>query len=319
MKILFVLFPIIVLLLLTGIFGIMLFQPVDKGDTTPMLFVVNQGESISNIAKKLENQKLIRNRYVFLFEVRHLGLENKIQAGDFRLSKNQTPSQIAQHLTTGTLDVWVRIIEGWRAEEVAAELKKQVPAYEESWVSELKKDEGYLFPDTYLIPKNADIKLVFKILKGNFDSKMAQLKGDVGKNGLSLEGAIILASIVEREARSSEVKTQVASILLKRFNIGMKLDADATVQYALGFQPTEKSWWKKSLTTDDLKVRSPYNTYTNAGLPPTPISNPGFASLQAVFDADPSTPYLYYLHDSQGNSYYSKTLEEHEANKAKHL
>ena len=96
----------------------------------------------------------------------------------------------------------------------------------------------------------------------------------------------------------------------------MGLNADATIQYILGYQPNEKSWWKRHLTRDDLKVPSPYNTYLYVGLPPTPICNPSLSSLTAVASADPSTPYLYYYHDSKGISHYGKTLDEHNQNVA---
>jgi UPF0755 protein len=127
-----------------------------------------------------------------------------------------------------------------------------------------------------------------------------------------------LASLVEREGRSPQVRTEIAGILLKRYNMGMKLDLDATLQYALGYQPQEKSWWKRHLTRDDKEIDSPYNTYTHRDLPPTPICNPSLSSLEAVANANPKTPYLYYYHDSKGNSYYAKTLEEHSNNVNNH-
>lgn len=308
------------LIVVIGIFfaGYLLRLPVDKNDKTPVIFVVNPNEGVSSIADRLEKEGLIRNRYVFLFEVRRFNLGPKIQAGDFRLTKSATPAQIATELTTGTLDVWIQLIEGWRAEEIAEKLKATLPTYDDSWLPKLKKHEGRLFPDTYLIPKDADINLVVKILTDTFDAKLATLEENTGANDLSLADAIILASIVEREARSYEVRQQVANILLKRLTIGMKLDADATVQYALGFQRNENSWWKKSLTLDDLAVRSPYNTYRNAGSPPGPICNPSLSSLKAVFNASANTPYLYYFHDTAGNSYYAETLEEHNANVNNH-
>lgn len=316
-KLTLIIFSLVLFVFITAV--LLLFQPVDKNDKTPVIFVVNQGEGVNSIAQRLEQQGLVRSRFIFIFEVRRLGLGPKIQAGDFRLYKSASAAQIATELTSGTLDVWVQIIEGLRADEIAEILKNKLPTYENSWVLQLRKQEGYLFPDTYLIPKDADINLVLNIFQENFDKKIASLSLDTAKNGLSFEDSIILASIVEREARSYEVKKQVAGILLKRLNIGMKLDADATVQYALGFQPEQKSWWKKGLTFADLEIRSPYNTYRNAGLPPTPISSPGLLSLQAAFNADPTTPYLYYLHDNLGNSYYAKTLEEHNSNKIKYL
>jgi UPF0755 protein len=110
----------------------------------------------------------------------------------------------------------------------------------------------------------------------------------------------------------------VASVILNRFKAGMKLDIDATVQYALGYQPLEKTWWKKDLTQDDLKIDSPYNTYTNPGLPPGPISNPGLASIKAVVEA-PETDYVFYVSDSSGKLHFAKTLEEHNENVRKYL
>jgi UPF0755 protein len=129
---------------------------------------------------------------------------------------------------------------------------------------------------------------------------------------------MVLASIVEREGRTDEDRPVIAGILLKRLNSDWPLQADATLQYALGYQAFEKSWWKKALTVEDKKIRSPYNTYLNAGLPPAPISNPGLSSIRAVVYPTVS-PYWYYLHDPQGRVHYATTLEEHEQNIASYL
>src|SRR3989344_1705270 len=110
--------------------------------------------------------------------------------------------------------------------------------------------------------------------------------------------------------------TEIAGILLKRLNIDMGLNADATLQYALGYQQDEKSWWKRHINAEDKKIDSPFNSYRYKGLPPTPICNPSLSSLQAVAEANPKTPYLYYYHDSKGNSHYAETLEEHNQNVA---
>ena len=174
-----------------------------------------------------------------------------------------------------------------------------------------------MFPDTYLFPNDVTVEQIVKIMRDNFDKKYSQdLKAKVKAKGLTEDEGVILASIVEREARSDKVRTEVASILLKRFKIDMGLNADATIQYALGYQSGEKSWWKRHLTKEDLKIDSPYNTYLYRGLPPAPIANPGLSSLQAVANADPNTLYLYYYHDSKGNSFYGRTLEEHNQNVA---
>ncbi len=174
-----------------------------------------------------------------------------------------------------------------------------------------------MFPDTYLFPKEASVEYITDTLKKTFERRFTpELRVKIRSRGLTEAEGVILASIVEREARSDDARKMVASILLKRYKIGMGLNADATVQYALGFQKTENSWWKRNLNRDDLKVDSQYNTYLHSGFPPTPISNPGLSSLQAVANADPETPYLYYYHDSKGIPHYAKTLEEHNQNVA---
>lgn len=314
----FSLFTFIGIAIVTSLVFFSLGQPVDKNDKTPIIFVVNQGEPVRSIANRLQEEGLIHNNLIFLLTVKRLGLEQKIQAGDFRLSKDLTPSQIAQELTTGSLDVWVQIIEGVRAEEIAEILKEKITTYENTWVRELKQREGYLFPDTYLIPKDTDVDLIITILTDNFDTKLTPLQKDIGKNGLSLEESIILASIVEREALFDEDRPIITGILLNRLQIGMALQADATVQYALGFQPEENDWWKTNLTKEDLTINSPFNTYRRPGLPPRPISNPGLLSIKAVL-SPVNTDYLYYLHDSTGKTHYAETLEEHNGNIKKYL
>ena len=144
------------------------------------------------------------------------------------------------------------------------------------------------------------------------------MRADIRSAGMTLERVVILASIVEREGLTDEDRPVIAGILLNRLEIGWPLQADATLQYALGYQAQEKTWWKKVLTDDDKKVKSPYNTYANPGLPPGPISNPGIASIRAVIYPK-KTEYMYYLHDPTGAVHYAKTLEEHNANVARYL
>src|SRR5581483_7450485 len=191
---------ILIAILASGIstLFIVLSQPVDRNDTKDVVFVVAPGEGISAIGKELEKEGLIRNRFIFLLAVKRLGLEGKIQAGDFRLQKNKTPEEIAKQLTTGTLDIWVQIIEGWRAEEIAQLFKEKLPNYDDSWVLALRKNEGHLFPDTYLIPRNADIDVVISIFTNNFTKRVQAVSQNVGHSALSLDDALILASIVER-------------------------------------------------------------------------------------------------------------------------
>lgn len=284
---------------------------VNPNDTKTRIFVVEKGAGVREIANKLKKENLISDPVIFFLLVKKEGFDGKIQAGDFRLSPSMTTREIAENLTHGTIDVWVTIPEGKRAEEIADILKEKIPSFQESWRQELVKHEGYLFPDTYLIPKNADINLIVNIMKNNFEKQYVQIQ--TRKNGFTKNDIVIIASLVEREAKHSQDRLLVASVITNRLNIGMKLDIDATIQYALGYQQTEKSWWKKALTREDIDFNSPYNTYRNPSLPPTPIANPGLAAINAA--ANPAkTNYLYYLSDKQGNNHYAKDREEHDAN-----
>lgn len=294
-------------------------KPVSKTNKTSKIFVIQRGERIESIIKRLYEEKLIRSRVVFYLVVKRLGIEKRIQAGDFRLSSAMAAEEIAKTLTHGTLDIWVTVIEGLRKEEVAQIVSKNLGLPESVFIT--RAQEGYLFPDTYLMPKNADIEMVIKVFENNFRKKFTddlKIKAE-NRLGMSEREIITLASMVEREAKTDEERKVVAGILWKRLKNDWPLQVDATVQYALGYQPKEKTWWKKNLTLEDLKINSSYNTYVNTGLPPTPISNPGLSSILAVVNAKIDTPYWYYLSDKTGRLHYAKTLEEHNRNIERYL
>lgn len=292
-------------------------MPVKSWDKTTKIFVIRPNEKVAEIVKNLEKEGLIRNKIVFYLVIKQLGIERKIQAGDFRLSPSMNAYEIAKTLTKGTLDVWITIIEGWRKEEIAQIFSKELNLPESEFIKTAK--EGYLFPDTYLIPKNATIGGVLSILTDNFNKKYNdELKKKAVKKGLTDEEIIKIASLVEREAQFEEDRPMVAGVILNRLKTQMKLDIDATVQYALGYQPEEKTWWKKNLTKEDLEIDSPYNTYKYPGLPPTPICNPGLAAIEAVLNA-PQTDYFYYLSDKNGRLHFARTLEEHNENIRRYL
>ena len=251
-------------------------------------------------------------------EFKQMGLEKKIQAGDFRLSPSMDVFNLTQAMQHGTLDIWVTIVEGLRKEEIAQTIAKKFEIPEIEFIT--LATEGYLFPDTYLIPTTATAEMVISIMKNNFNKKFdEELHNKAKIKKLSEKEVIILASLVEREARQATTREKVASIILKRYLEDWPLQIDATVQYVLGYQSNEKSWWKRELSLEDLKIESPYNTYKNKGLPPEPICNPSLSSIKAVVNADEKTPYWYYLTDKNGVMHYSITLEEHEKNIGKYL
>jgi UPF0755 protein len=283
-----------------------------NADKTPTIFVVNKGEGVREIANHLKTQGIIRDPIVFFLLTRFQGLDKQIQAGDFRINPSMTAQEIATNLTHGTLDIWVTIPEGQRADEIADLLKNKIPSYNESWRETLNQNEGYLFPDTYLIPRDADKNLVLSLFKNNFQTKYDGVK-DIKTTALSDPETIIIASIIEREAIFNADRPTVASVIINRLNLGMALQIDPTVQYAVGFQTDTKSWWKKELTVADLKINSPYNTYKNPGLPIGPISNPGLSAIKAALNPTNSN-YLYYYSDKQGHLHFATTLAGHNAN-----
>ena len=285
-------------------------SPVNKRDTTQKIFVVQKGDGIRAVANNLKKENLIRDPILFFVLVKKLGLEGKIQAGDFRLSPSQSTEEIAKNLTHGTLDIWITIPEGVRGGEIADILKKGNPGFLDSWKITLVQNEGYLFPDTYLLPRDAGINIITSIVKNNFENKISQI---LIPKEFTQKDIVTIASLIEREAKFKDDRPLVSSVIHNRLKLGMPLQIDATVQYVLGYQPLEQRWWKKNLTTEDLKINSPFNTYIHPGLPPTPISNPGISALQAA--ANPSsTEYLYYISDKNGRNHYAKTLDEHSDN-----
>jgi len=290
---------------------------VDPQNTQPVVFVIDKGEGIRSVATRLGQNNLIKSPTSFYILVKLMGIERAIQAGDFRLAKSMDSETIARELTHGIVDVWVTTLEGWRLEEVAGKLAKELDIPEQEFLKYAQ--EGYMFPDTYLIPKDATAAAIAKLFMDTLNKKVTEeIRADIEKSGLTFKEVIILASIVEREGKTDADRPLIAGILIKRLKAGWPLQADATLQYALGYQPAEKSWWKKTLYNEDKEVKSPYNTYKNTGLPPGPISNPGLAAIRAVIYPVESG-YWFYLHDQEGIVHFAKTEEEHNANIASFL
>lgn len=292
-------------------------SPVSRQKVAGKKFVVSKGENIRSIASRLEQEGLIRSKLAFFILVRKEGLAKKIQAGNFHLSPSMDARSIAYALTKGTADIWITILEGWRVEEIALELASKLAIPEQEFLAQA--EEGYMFPDSYLIPKNASASAVAAMFRKNFDRRVnQQLREEITRKGLTLHQVVTLASIVEREVKFDEDRPIVAGILLKRWKNNWPLQADATVQYALGYQSESKRWWKRHLTNQDLKIDSPYNTYINQGLPPGPICNPGLKSIEAVVYPKESK-YWFYLSDDQGKMHYAETIEEHQININRYL
>lgn len=312
------------------------FAPVDTSGKD-VVFVVSENESVASIGTRLKEKGLIKDAFAFRVYTRfscndlvvsdvfswfkkypiEKCLAGNLQAGSFKLSPKMNLNEISLNLTKGRLDSWTKIIEGLRVEEMAAIFAKNYKISGEDFLEIAK--EGYMFPDTYLFKVTTSAAEIVEKMRTTFDLKVtAEIRQKIIAQGLKVDEGIILASILERESRNTNERPIVAGILYNRIRNGWKLETDATVQYALGYDKEGKTWWKKSLLDQDLKIDSPYNTRRYLGLPPTPICSPGLSAIKAI--AEPAeTDYFFYLHDSQGKIHFARDLDEHNQNKAMYL
>ncbi len=296
------------------------FQPVSSTPQPKVKFVIPKGQAVSVIAQNLKEEGLIRQPLAFRLEVKRNGLEDKIQAGSFEVSPSMSLSEIADTLTTGTNDLWVTLLEGWRREEIADYLDEQeLPSFDKETFLEISaSSEGMLFPDTYLVPRETTAEQLFSLFTNTFERKITQgLAEEIKASEHDFDDVLVMASIVEREARGLTQMKEVAGILWYRLEIGMPLQADATLQYAKGYNKNEEKWWSVPLGAD-RQLQSQFNTYTNPGLPPHPISNPGLDAITATLTPN-DTQNVFYIHDAEGKLHYAKTLEEHNRNIERYL
>ena len=295
-------------------------QSVTQGAVDKTQFVIPRGQAVSVIANRLKDEGLIKSSLIFRLLVKQQGLENKLQSGSFQISSNMTPAQIALNLTQGTNDVWVTILEGWRREQVAASLTEyNLNNFDAQEFLDLTVgQEGQIFPDTYLFAKESTAAAIYRVIQSNFEKRVrVGLEAEIEQSARNFDDALIMASIIEREAKGYEEMRHVAGILWNRYDIDMALQADATLQYAKGYNAQTKSWWEPP-TSADKKLNSPFNTYLHFGLPPDPVSNPGLEAIKAALKPLKTTDF-FYLHDSSGGIHYGQNLGEHNANVQRYL
>lgn len=328
MKKILILLPILLLIIVaSSVFYFYInLQGTCQKNCQVQVFVVPQGASINEVLTKLEKEKIIRNAFAAKIYLKLKNWSGKIQAGDFRLNPKDNLERTVASLQKGTLDFWVTIPEGYRAEQVYERIKDSESGAKNRDVEVFKQNEGYLFPDTYLIPKSASDENIVTIMKNNFNSRVSGLlKVEMASpsavvalgNGdkISINNLIILSSLVEREAKNDSERPIIANIIYKRWKADWPLQIDATIQYIVG---KSKEWWKKELSLDDLKVDSPYNTYLNKGLPPGAIASPGIKAITAVIN-QAQTDYWFYATGKDGITRYSTTLNQHNQNIEKNL
>lgn len=278
------------------------------------IFTVQSGESLQDITSNLYESNIIRSKIIFRTTVILLGGEKKVIAGDYLMDKKEGPVDLAYRLTNGKFHidvVKITIPEGWNIFEIGDYLSRTLLNFNEKRFLVLARSkEGYLFPDTYFVSPAVRPEDVIDKMSKNFYDRTPKISG-ISTTTYKLSDVVIMASIVEREARTTESRRVIAGILWRRLSIGMALQVDAAFDYVNGKTTFE-------LSSDDLKIDSPYNTYKYKGLPPGPIGNPGVDAIWSTINPI-QTKYLYYLTGKDGKMYYAKTFEEHVRNKQKYL
>lgn len=312
-------------------------------DAQPISFIVPPGAPAKAIAQDLQAAGLINDALLFEAYVRASGLASRLEAGEFQLSAAMTIPEIAaalQHAVAPSVTVAVR--PGWRLEQTADALNQSGAADGEEYrraaqaadLSGLAAEdrqrysflqflpagqglEGYLYPDSYQLPRDhASAADLMQRQMDEFEARVMPVYWEAiaqGTTELGLHQVLTLASIVEREAVLDEERPMIAGVYLNRLAIGMRLEADPTVQYAMGYQPASGQWWKTPVFLEEYsQVISPYNTYLNAGLPPGPIAAPRLASIQAVLDPA-QHDYLFFVAEpgGTGRHVFARTFEEH--------
>jgi UPF0755 protein len=307
-------------------------------DSSPVNFVVEEGETASGIAARLEEEGLIEDASLFKIYVRFHKLDANLEAGEHILRQTMTMEEVAHELLHAQLrEIQITIVPGWRIEEIGEMLARETAinpdeflliartgTFNYSFLSDRPAGsslEGYLMADTYRVPATADATLLVERLLETFDQRFTlQMRRDAQASGMSVHQVVTLASIVEREALLDEERPIVASVYLNRLAGQLPeadgyLRADPTYQYVRGFDPASGRWWAGFQVEDVTALDDPYNTFLHPGLPPGPICSPSMASIEAViYPAE--TEYLYFYAIGDGSHAFARTYEEHLRNQA---
>jgi UPF0755 protein len=294
--------------------------------TSEVRVVIQRGSTFADVARDLAREGVIGDVLTFRLLAHLRDEETAVRAGEYRFAPHQTQSDVLQALVTGgaQVAVWVTIPEGFTVREIAKRLGVSGVGPADPFETAFLHDsisvdgvrthglEGFLYPSTYLVPIGASPQQIEDEMTGEFFAKLpAGASADLRAQHISLKEAVIVASMVEREAKSDADRPLIASVIYNRLRAGMPLEVDATIEYAL---PRHKS----QLSFADLRIDSPYNSYRHTGLPPTPIANPGTPSLEAALRPS-ETGFLYYVYCGKGRHVFANTLAEHQANVARCL
>lgn len=299
----------------------------------PGEITIVSGQAASTVWRSLSNDGFTDSTFPWRYWGWRRDAAAKIQAGTYTLERGEAVSDVVYRLITGDVtpdELTITYPEGFTLDQIAERTAARNIGTKEDFIAATKPQnfaedfpllkeipagrdlEGYLFPDTYRIGEGDTPETVIERLVANFHRRLSpELRDEAATAGRTIDEIIIMASIIEREVLTDDDMAKVSGILWKRNDDGVGLDADATVRYAL-------NKWDGGLTFQDLQTDSPYNTRRWRGLPPGPISNPGLRAIQAAIRPEESD-YYYYLSAKSGETIFSKTLDEHNANKAKYL
>jgi len=330
----FSLISFIIALILVFSYFIGVSLPYPSNNFSKIDFSIRKGENVSQIANNLSLKKIIFSPYLFRFYLKVNNLEKNIKAGDFEINLPISIKKLAETITSNHLNNIFLIKEGDTLKEIEKNLKeKEILKEEDSIANFTLKDfkdfslkinlenyldkplEGFLFPDSYHLPKGLSSKEIVQIFLNNFLNKInPEILEETKKQNKNFYEVLTLASIIEKEVKDYKDKQMVIDILIKRLKENIPLQVDATICYALN-----KSFSDCHLTYESLKIDSLYNTYLYKGLPPTPISNPSLESIKAVLNPLANDYWYYLTNRKTGETIFSKTYEEHLKAREKYL
>ena len=293
-------------------------------------FEIASGENVDSILGRLEQDGIIPDDRALRTFLQYSGLDTTIQAGEYEIPAGLSPIDVARVLQDSAFkNITFTVLAGWRMEEVAQALSLSgfsftgedflaVTNNPPSMISALFPDtyasyEGFLFPGTYTFKREESVDTVANAMHLRFVENLpSDFSSKCQKLGLTFYQCVTLASIVEKESMIEAEQSLIASVFYNRLSIGMKLESDPTVQYAIGTANQGSVWWKNPLSLTDLTINSVYNTYQYLGIPPTPIANPGRSALLAVSNPQVSEYYYFRAKCDEGGAHnFSINFEEH--------
>ncbi|EYE89675.1 ABC transporter substrate-binding protein [Fervidicella metallireducens AeB] len=306
------------------VYNLFLNLPISK-TKIDVEFRVANGESINTVINNLNKKGLIKSKLLAKIYLKNQNINKTFKKGVYRFNTSMTPKDVFKKLINGELDPDIlsfTVPEGYTVKQIADKLvskgvikdadafikEAENGKFDYEFLNNIPKDrpsrlEGYLFPDTYELRKGMNERdIIIKMLDTFNYVYKTSLKEGLANSKLTLDDVVIMASIIEREAKSSEERPVIASVFYNRLNINMPLQSCATVQYALGKT-------KPVLYFKDLEIDSPYNTYKNAGLPVGPIANPGKDSLEAALNPA-KTEFIYFVAKGDGTHHFTKDYNE---------